>query len=73
LGKCFAAFGPEIRSNGDTSISLFFNKNLKKPFAEDKCLWILFGLLLDVNRFPIQLEHTDSVASEYEFIFNSFK
>jgi hypothetical protein len=68
-----AALGPEIRSNGEASIRLFFNKNLKNPLAEDKCLCMLFGLLLDVKRFPIQLEQTDSVASEYDFIFRSLK
>ena len=30
-------FGADINSKGEESIRLFFFKNLKKPFAEDKC------------------------------------
>ena len=37
-GKVFEDFGAVTNSKGDESIRLFFFKNLKNPFAEDKCL-----------------------------------
>jgi hypothetical protein len=42
----------------------FFFKNLKKPFAEDKCLWILLGLLFEEKRLPIHPVPMSSVIFE---------
>ena len=37
-GRFIADLGAVTSSKGDDSINPFFFKNLKKPFAEDKCL-----------------------------------
>ena len=37
-GRLLGDFGADTNSKGEDSIKLFFFKNLKKPFAEDKCL-----------------------------------
>ena len=37
-GKVFDDFGAVTSSKGDELIRLFFFKNLKNPFADDKCL-----------------------------------
>ena len=47
-GRVFAIFGAVTKSRGEEEINPFFFKNLKKPFAEDKCLCMLLGLLPEV-------------------------
>ena len=37
-GRLLGDLGADTNSKGEDSIKLFFFKNLKKPFAEDKCL-----------------------------------
>ena len=36
-----------LKSKGEDSTIEFFFKNLKKPFADERCLCMLFGLLFD--------------------------
>ena len=63
-GKVFDDFGAVTSSKGDELIRLFFFKNLKNPFADDKCLWILLGLLFCEYRSPIHAEQISSLMSE---------
>ena len=44
-GKLLGDFGAVTNSNGEDVIRLFFLRNRKNPLAEERCLWILLGLL----------------------------
>ena len=44
-GKWLADFGAVTNSNGEVLMRPFFFRKRKNPFAEDRCLWMLLGLL----------------------------